>query len=55
MKPDVIIRDLELLKNITIKDFESFLDHRDVINEEMDPLFGANLLAMKGLKLNIYL
>lgn len=48
LKPDIIIRDVELLKNITIKDFENFLDHRAFINEEMDPLFGANLFSMNG-------
>nr|BBE49546.1 cytochrome P450 monooxygenase [Adoxophyes honmai] len=48
MKPDVIIRDVELLKTITLKDFETFTDHSNIVNEDMDPLFGANMLAMKG-------
>nr|BBE49552.1 cytochrome P450 monooxygenase [Adoxophyes honmai] len=48
LKPDLIIRDVDLLKNITIKDFEHFIDHREFVNEEMDPIFGANMFSMKG-------
>uniref|UniRef100_A0A1E1WIT9 unspecific monooxygenase n=1 Tax=Pectinophora gossypiella TaxID=13191 RepID=A0A1E1WIT9_PECGO len=47
-KPLVIVRDLELIKKITIKDFEHFLDHRVFIDEHKDPLFGRNLFSLKG-------
>uniref|UniRef100_A0A1E1WLS0 unspecific monooxygenase n=1 Tax=Pectinophora gossypiella TaxID=13191 RepID=A0A1E1WLS0_PECGO len=47
-KPMLIVRDLELVKKITIKDFEHFLDHRVFIDEKKDPLFGRNLLSLKG-------
>ncbi|CAB3252953.1 unnamed protein product [Arctia plantaginis] len=46
--PVLYIRDLELIKKITVKDFEHFLDHRIMIDEKMDPLFGRNLLSLKG-------
>ncbi|KOB74839.1 Cytochrome P450, partial [Operophtera brumata] len=48
MNPTVIIRDLELVKKITVKDFENFIDHRSFIDEANDPLFGRNLFAMKA-------
>ncbi|XP_059610426.1 probable cytochrome P450 9f2 [Phlebotomus argentipes] len=44
--PIMLIRDPELIKQLTIKDFDHFLDHRfDFVNE---PLFGRNLLGLKG-------
>ncbi|XP_026324875.1 cytochrome P450 9e2-like [Hyposmocoma kahamanoa] len=46
--PTLMVRDIELIKKITIKDFESFLDHNTVINEKNDPLFGRNLVSLKG-------
>ncbi|XP_026318087.1 cytochrome P450 9e2-like [Hyposmocoma kahamanoa] len=48
--PTVEIRDIELIKRIAIKDFEYFHDHNTVISEETDPLFGKNLLSLKGQK-----
>ncbi|KAJ2939829.1 hypothetical protein O0L34_g18023 [Tuta absoluta] len=47
-KPLLIVKDLELIKRITIKDFEHFLDHRVFVNTDADPLFGRNLFSMKG-------
>lgn len=43
-----MIRDLELLKQATIKDFEHFLDHQVIVDEHADPLFGNNLFSLKG-------
>ncbi|CAH2105979.1 unnamed protein product [Euphydryas editha] len=48
MKPMVVVRDLELVKKITVKDFEHFLDHRGFTDETIDPLFSRNLFALKG-------
>nr|QPF77609.1 cytochrome P450 monooxygenase CYP9A124 [Ostrinia furnacalis] len=48
MSPMVMIRDLELIKRITVKDFEYFLDHRTIVNDKTDPLFGRNLFSLKG-------
>lgn len=44
------IRDLDLIKKITVKDFEYFTDHMNFISPEVDPLFGNNLFALKGQK-----
>ncbi|XP_028160711.1 uncharacterized protein LOC114353086 [Ostrinia furnacalis] len=46
--PTVMPRDIELIKKITIKDFEYFIDHRSVVDEHSDPFFGRNLFALKG-------
>ncbi|KAK5641859.1 hypothetical protein RI129_010406 [Pyrocoelia pectoralis] len=46
--PTLIIRDLDLIKNITVKDFETFPEHRTFVTEDVDPLFGRSLFAMKG-------
>lgn len=48
LRPIVILRDLELIKKITIKDFEHFLDHRAMVDEKVDPLFGRNLFSLRG-------
>lgn len=42
------IRDPELIKQITVKDFEHFLDHRSLI--EVGPLFGKSLFMLTGQK-----
>ncbi|XP_055697001.1 cytochrome P450 9e2-like [Phlebotomus papatasi] len=47
-KPRFMIRDPELIKQITVKDFDHFLDHRFNIDERNEPLFGRNLLILKG-------
>jgi len=38
-KPIVVIRDLELLKSVAIKNFDAFPDHLFFGNENQDPLF----------------
>jgi cytochrome P450 family 9 len=44
-----VIIDLELIKQITIKDFNSFVDHRQNLDSEThDKLFGQNLFLIKG-------
>lgn len=48
MNPLVLIRSIDLAKQIAVKDFEHFLDHRMIINEKTDPLFGRNLFALRG-------
>lgn len=47
-----MITDLELIKQITIKDFDSFQDHISIVDEKMDPLFGNNLVALTGTKID---
>ena len=47
-KPSILIRDLELVKNILVKDFQSFVDRTFSYEEKFDPLFGNSLPALKG-------
>lgn len=47
-KPLLLVRDIELIKKIFVKDFEHFIDHNTIINAENDPLFGRNLFSLKG-------
>ncbi|XP_050345946.1 cytochrome P450 9e2-like [Nymphalis io] len=48
IKPMIVLQDLELIKNITIKDFEHFLDHRGFTDDSVEPLFARNLFSLKG-------
>uniref|UniRef100_A0A6V7M137 Cytochrome P450 n=1 Tax=Bracon brevicornis TaxID=1563983 RepID=A0A6V7M137_9HYME len=48
--PVIMIRDPELIKTITVKHFDHFVDHRTFVDVDMDPFFGGNLFALKGKK-----
>jgi len=48
MSPIVLLRDPKLIKMVTVKDFEHFLDHQLPITEEAEPLFGKALFNLKG-------
>ncbi|CAG9785905.1 unnamed protein product [Diatraea saccharalis] len=48
LSPIVIVNDFELIKMITVKDFEYFLDHRSMIDEKCEPFLGRNLFSLKG-------
>ncbi|KAH9645246.1 hypothetical protein HF086_012124 [Spodoptera exigua] len=47
LKELIVIRDLELIKKITVKDFEHFLDHRSLLNNS-ESYFSRNLLSLRG-------
>ena len=47
-KPILLIRDVELVKNILVKDVQYFLDHLVTFNEKLDPLSSSSVLVMKG-------
>lgn len=47
--PTIIITDLELIKNITVKDFHAFTDRGMYVNEENEPITG-NLFSLSGEK-----
>ncbi|KAI7815403.1 cytochrome p450 [Rhyzopertha dominica] len=49
-RPALVIRDLDLIKQIGVKDFDSFTDHMGLIPVEADPLMGGNLFGMRGQK-----
>ncbi|KAF2903664.1 hypothetical protein ILUMI_02505 [Ignelater luminosus] len=48
LKPTLVIRDIELIKQICIKDFDKFPDHSDFLPEESDPFWKRGLFAMEG-------
>ncbi|XP_033230552.1 cytochrome P450 9e2-like [Belonocnema kinseyi] len=50
MKPVIVLRDLELVKSIGVKNFESFPNHRTFVKETWDPLFARNLFSLTGEK-----
>lgn len=52
-QPTLMIRDPELIKQITVKDFDVFPERQQFIPEGIDPLWDKNLFSMKGKKLNI--
>ena len=51
MKPFLLLRDPELIKMVTVKDFEHFLDRQVPISEDAEPLFGKMLFNLKGEQL----
>ncbi|CAK1547399.1 unnamed protein product [Leptosia nina] len=48
LRPIILIRDPELIKAITVKDFDHFVDHKEFVPVEVEPLFGDSLFGMKG-------
>ncbi|KAG5895439.1 hypothetical protein JTB14_037598 [Gonioctena quinquepunctata] len=49
VQPNLMIRDPELLKQVAVKDFEYFTDHKSFTSED-DALWGTNLFTSKGQK-----
>jgi cytochrome P450 family 6 len=47
-KPSLLIRDMDLVKNILVKDFQTFMDRIFSFEDKLDPLFGKNLAVLKG-------
>jgi cytochrome P450 family 6 len=47
-KPSLLVRDLELVKNILVKDFQNFMDRIFSVEERFDPLFSNVLTLLKG-------
>lgn len=48
--PILIIKDPALIKRIIVKEFDHFVDHRILIDESMDDLFGKSLISLTGQK-----
>lgn len=46
-KPTYVIRDPELIKLITIKDFDHFVNHRTDISPDCDPLMGRSMFVSR--------
>lgn len=52
-QPLLIIRDIELIKEITVKNFEHFRNHMFSNDPDLDPIFGRSLFSMKDEKWKI--
>ncbi|XP_044272842.1 cytochrome P450 9e2-like [Tribolium madens] len=50
LTPSLLLRDPNLIKQITVKDFDHFVDRRPFVSEKADPLFGKSLFSLKGAK-----
>ena len=48
MNPVIVLRDLELIKSIGVKNFESFQNHRTYVDESFEPLVARNLFFLTG-------
>ncbi|XP_029170205.1 cytochrome P450 9e2-like [Nylanderia fulva] len=44
----VLLRDPEVIKDVLVKEFEHFHDHRAFADETIDPLFGKNVFSLRG-------
>ncbi|KAJ9590915.1 hypothetical protein L9F63_016052 [Diploptera punctata] len=47
-RPIIFLRDPDLIKTITVKDFEYFTDHLTIIKEEEDVLWGKGIFNLQG-------
>jgi cytochrome P450 family 9 len=48
MQPVYLVRDPELIKLVTVKDFEHFVDLPAFIPEDHEPILTKSLQALKG-------
>lgn len=49
--PMLVIRDPDLIKQMVVKDFEHFSNHREFLfNDEVEPLMGKSLIMMRDQK-----
>lgn len=48
LTPSLFVRDLELIKKITVKDFDHFTDHLNFVNSKSEPIVNNNLFLLKG-------
>ncbi|XP_029170278.1 cytochrome P450 9e2-like [Nylanderia fulva] len=48
IRPGIYLRDPELIKNVLVREFENFHDHRNFLDEIIDPLLGKNVLFLCG-------
>ncbi|XP_017882161.1 cytochrome P450 9e2-like [Ceratina calcarata] len=48
--PTIVIRDIELIKSISVKNFDHFVNHRTFLLDKTDSLFSKNLFFLKDEK-----
>nr|AZR39447.1 cytochrome P450 [Agasicles hygrophila] len=49
-RPLLMIKDLDLIKDIAVKNFDHFTDHSNFLSDVSEPLWARNLFALKGQK-----
>jgi cytochrome P450 len=49
-RPFYILRDPDLIMDITVKKFDHFTDHASVVHDKLDPILSNLLIFMKGQK-----
>lgn len=49
-QPFFCVRDPDILKQLAVKDFDHFEDHRMLVHEKVDALFGNSLICLRGTK-----
>lgn len=52
--PVLVLRDKELIKRVTVKDFDHFVNRMKFVDEDSDPLLGRSLISIKGSSFNPY-
>lgn len=50
--PAIVITDPELIKQVGVKDFDFFMNHRPFVSEDNDPMFSNILFNLQGKLLN---
>lgn len=46
--PVILLKDLELIKDVCVKNFDFCPDHQSFIDERMDPILGKNVFSLRG-------
>ncbi|EAT44915.1 AAEL003748-PA [Aedes aegypti] len=49
-RPTIILRDLQLIKRVFVKDFNHFTNHTAPVDEHMDSILGNGLISLEGQK-----
>ncbi|KXJ75238.1 hypothetical protein RP20_CCG012089 [Aedes albopictus] len=49
-RPTIILRDLRVVKQVFIKDFDHFTNHMAPVDEKMDSILGNGLISLQGGK-----
>ena len=47
-KPSLLIRELELVKNILVRNFQTFMDRIFSFEDRYDPIYGKAMSVLKG-------
>lgn len=48
LSPAIVLRDPEVIRQITVKDFDHFMDHAEFIPDGVDDMWSKNLFASRG-------